>query len=179
MYPESLGTGIPNLLTAARLALTPFIARSLLRSDCSTALVLIAVAGATDAADGYLARSFRWQSKVGAYLDPIADKLLMTALYICLGVLEFVPEWLVWLIVGRDALILGMVFAGFALTSIREFPPSASGKISTAIQIGSALAAVISCGPVSWWVVMVTAIATTFSGIDYLMRGVRMWRAQG
>jgi cardiolipin synthase (CMP-forming) len=157
-----------NLLTAARIALTPWIVLRFLSADCRGALALLAIAAATDAADGYMARRFGQLTRAGAYLDPVADKLLLTAVYISLGIMGVVPGWLVWLIVGRDALILSMVAAGLAFTAHREFPPSVWGKLSTVVQIATAVAAVLVCAagyrlPVGF--VWATAAVTAWSGV--------------
>lgn len=165
----------PNLLTFARMVLTGFIARNLLAQDCRTALILIGVAGVTDATDGYLARAYQWQTRFGAYLDPIADKLLLTVVYVCLAAADLVPVWLVVLIVARDVVILSMVAAAFLFTTIRQFPPSLLGKASTAIQIAVALWVVARCRAMPEWLLMLTAAVTGVSGIHYLWRGYRLW----
>jgi cardiolipin synthase len=169
---------LANLLTAARIALTPWIVLRLLAGDCQGALALLAVAAATDAADGYIARHFGQKTRLGAYLDPVADKLLLTAVYVSLGINEFVPRWLVWLIVGRDVLILCMAAAGLAFTRHRQFPPSIWGKLSTAIQVVTALTAVMGCSfafGVPAALVWSTAVATSWSAVHYMWRGWHMW----
>lgn len=146
--------------------------------DCRGALILLALAAATDAADGYLARRYAWTSRLGAWLDPIADKLLLTAVFISLGVLRVVPSWLVWLVIGRDALILLMAAMGLLFTRHRDFPPSVWGKISTVVQIGTALAGVAWCSmQLPDALVWLTAAVTIISGVHYLWRGVRLLTA--
>jgi cardiolipin synthase (CMP-forming) len=168
---------LANALTAARIALTPWIVLRFLAGDCRGALALLAVAAATDAADGYTARRFGQLTRAGAYLDPVADKLLLTAVYISLGIMGVVPGWLVLLIVGRDVLILTMVAAGLAFTEYREFPPSIWGKLSTVVQIATAVTAVMVCAigyrlhPGFVWA---TAVTTAWSGMNYVWRGWRM-----
>ena len=95
---------LPNLLTCVRIALTPVIVFALIASNCRDAFWLSLFAGLTDAADGYLARRMGYETRIGAYLDPIADKVLLTALYLCFGVADLVPWWLVWLVVGRQTI---------------------------------------------------------------------------
>src|SRR5688572_32039723 len=129
----------PNLLTCARIVLTPWIILALMYRDCREALWLSCVAGFTDGADGFLARRFGSASRLGAYLDPIADKFLLTSLYISFGILRVVPGWLVWLVVGRDVLILLMSGAGLIFTERRDYPPTLWGKLSTVLQIGGAV----------------------------------------
>ena len=171
---------LANLLTAARIALTPWIVLRFLGGDCAGALALLAVAGATDAADGYIARHYGQKTRLGAYLDPIADKLLLTAIYISLGIMEIVPRWLVWLIVGRDMVILHMAAAGLVFTQHRQFPPTRWGKLSTAVQIATALTAVTGCSfgfPVPAALIWATAAATTWSGVHYVWRGWQLLRS--
>ena len=173
----------PNLLTWSRMLLTPVIAWSISRHQCAWALGLMFISGVTDAADGYLARRYHWQSRLGGYLDPIADKLLLVTVYLSLGIAGLAPEWLVGLVVGRDVIILAMVAAALTLTNYREFRPTLAGKISTIVQIGAAVGLLGLCatwgllGP-GWRALCIwsTALVTAWSGIDYLVRGARDWR---
>jgi cardiolipin synthase len=167
---------LPNFITTCRIALTPFVVLAILAGNCRRALVLCAVAGCSDGLDGFLARSFNWKSRLGAYLDPIADKLLLTSVYVSLAVASMVPWWLVWLVIGRDAFILAMVVSAFAFTRYRDFPPSIAGKISTAIQIVAALSVLAICGRAPDILIWPVAAVTTWSGIDYGVRGASMLR---
>ena len=173
---------LPNLITCARLALIPFIVRAIMAQDCVAALVMIAIAGASDGVDGFLARRFHWQTRIGAYLDPVADKLLLTSVYVSLAVAGFAPIWLVALIVGRDVVILSMVAAALAITRFRDFPPTIWGKINTALEIFTALTLVTGCAglvrvPVmaATALVWVTAASTAWSGIHYVGVGLKMF----
>ncbi|MDQ2944990.1 MAG: CDP-alcohol phosphatidyltransferase family protein, partial [Acidobacteriota bacterium] len=96
---------LPNLLTIGRLILVPFVIRELWLRDFRLALTLVFVAGATDAVDGFLARHFNSTTRVGAYLDPVADKLLLVSVYVMLAVDAAVPVWLVGMVLSRDVLI--------------------------------------------------------------------------
>ena len=89
---------LPNLLTLLRLLLTLPIAWLLLSERFAAALWLFAVAGASDALDGFLARRFGWVSRVGSVLDPLADKLLLVTSYVCLGLSQVLPWWLTLLV---------------------------------------------------------------------------------
>jgi cardiolipin synthase (CMP-forming) len=167
----------PNLLTCVRIALTPFIVSALIANNCTQAFWMSLIAGFTDAADGYLARKMGQVSRVGAYLDPIADKLLLTALYICFGVANLAPWWLVWLVVGRDAMILSLAAGGLFWKGIRDFPPTTSGKISTLLQIATSLGVISQCAygvapDVVNALLYVTAISTIWSGAQYLRRAI-------
>jgi cardiolipin synthase (CMP-forming) len=168
---------LANLLTCVRIVLTPVIVLALIHDRCVQAFWLSLLAGFTDAADGYVARKMGDASRVGAYLDPIADKLLLTAIYICFGVAGLTPWWLVYLVVGRDIMILSLVAAGYLWKRIRDFPPSIWGKISTLLQIGAVLAVISLCAfgtaPAFVQVLLyATAAATFWSGFHYLWRAI-------
>ncbi|MBC7925939.1 MAG: CDP-alcohol phosphatidyltransferase family protein [Bryobacteraceae bacterium] len=174
---------LPNLLTCLRILLTPLIIRDVLDGHCEFALWLSLIAGLSDAADGFLARRFNWSSRLGAYLDPVADKFLLTGLYISFGISGVAPPALAWLVVCRDVIILAMVGGAFALTSIRDFPPSIPGKISTLFQITGALILLGSCAevPLTDAVVPLTTIlvaaATVVSGVHYIWRATTVVRS--
>ena len=93
---------IPNILTVLRILSVPCI---VLLLDTPWAFRIFFVAGWSDIIDGYLARRFQWQSKLGGYLDPIADKLMMTSLYIALTMRGVLPPWLTFIVLGRDVAI--------------------------------------------------------------------------
>jgi cardiolipin synthase len=126
---------LPNLLSGARLLIAPWVAWTIYARQWSLALTLLFFTGLSDAIDGFLARRFHQHSELGAKLDPLADKALLVSVYIALGAAGELPWWLVILVFARDLLILAM--AGYALlrTSIRHFPPSRWGKISTFCQL--------------------------------------------
>jgi cardiolipin synthase len=160
------------------LLLAPVVVWAILTRQWGVALVVFFIAGVTDAFDGLAARRFGGESKLGAYLDPIADKLLLSASYVALGAAGAVPWWLVILIFGRDVMILALAGLALAFTKNREFPPSVWGKISTLCQI-AAVVAVLSDGafpslrapldPFFW----TAAAATAWSGATYAWRGLR------
>ena len=125
--------------------------------------------------DGYLARRFAWTSKLGAYLDPIADKLLLMSSYAALGFQGAIPVWLMWVVLGRDALILAMVAIALLFTGVRRFPPTRWGKLSTIGQVFTALVVIVDHAYVSAdyrlleaFLVRATALLTVGSGIHYL-----------
>jgi cardiolipin synthase len=140
---------------------------------------MIAIGGFTDGIDGFLARRFHWQTRLGAYLDPVADKLLLTAVYLSLAFAGLAPFWLVALIVARDVMILGMVAAALAFTRFRDFPPTIWGKINTALEILTALVLLTGCSaslpPLSIALVWVTAASTAWSGLHYVAKGLQMF----
>lgn len=132
---------LPNFVTLGRIILVPVIFWLLVSGDTRAAFILFVVAGASDAVDGYLAKRFGLQTELGAYLDPIADKLLIVSIYVALGVLKALPSWLVIAVVSRDILIVvAVLLAGFLGQPLR-IKPHAVSKANTAAQI--VLAAVV------------------------------------
>jgi cardiolipin synthase len=167
----------PNLLTCVRIVLTPIIVLAIITNKCTQAFWLSLIAGFTDAADGYVARWMGEVTRIGAYLDPIADKVLMTALYVCFGIAGLAPGWLVWLVVGRDVMILSLAGGGLFWKGIRDFPPTVWGKLCTLLQIAASLGIIAGCAfgidPVwSDSLIYATACVTAWSGIHYLGRAL-------
>ena len=166
---------IPNLLTLARVALAPIVIAAVLHAEYTAALWILLAAGLTDVLDGWLARRFGWNSRLGAYLDPVADKILLSGVYIALGIAGAVPWWLVGIIFGRDVAILGGAGVVFVITGNRNFPPSVWGKVSTLVQAATALTLLARPGSdllreLLIWLVAAAAIG---SGLGYLRRALR------
>ena len=125
----------PNILSALRLLAAPVAAWLILHQDDLPALCVFGFAGLSDAADGYLAKTFGLSSRFGAWLDPVADKLLMLASFVSLTVVGAVPLWLTALVIGRDiAIVLGVLLAR-ALDMPLVVAPLIVGKVSTVIQV--------------------------------------------
>jgi cardiolipin synthase len=171
---------LANLFTLARLAAVPFAVRAILVGQHGRALAIVLAAGLSDTVDGALARRFDMTTSVGAYLDPIVDKLFLSAVYISLAMISSVPWWLVVEIFSRDFLILASCGAAILFLRLRRFPPSIWGKASTFLQILCALLIMIgNAAPHSaaarWSGVLIwpVAVLTGFSGIHYLWRGIR------
>jgi cardiolipin synthase (CMP-forming) len=101
---------IPNALTLVRIILAPLIVWLIIAHEFTAAFVLFVLAGLSDAAEGYLAKRFGWQTELGAYLDPIADKALLVSIYFTLGLTSHLPVWLVIAVVSRHILIVGAFF---------------------------------------------------------------------
>ena len=171
---------LPNLVTLLRLALAPFVARDIVAGNYGRAIVLFFIAGLTDVVDGFLARRFSGSTSTGAYFDPIADKILLSVIYIALGMAGAMPWWMVGIVFGRDVLILAMAACGLLFTSLRKFPPSVWGKISTFFQISAALMVMVAragfWAPVTLALVLMVA-GTAISGVHYMWRGITMLRA--
>lgn len=163
---------LPNLLSLARVVAAPFVIRLLIAGDRRGALWLFLAAGVTDALDGYLARRLDAGSRTGAYLDPIADKVLLSAMFLAFGIGGAAPVWLVVLVFGRDALMLAAIGALLLFTSLRRFHPTIWGKLSTLAQIVFVLA--VLAGHSTAALVWLTAAATGWSSVHYFWTGVRM-----
>jgi len=131
---------IPNIISILRIILVLPIAYLLLNEAWVQALTLIFIAGISDALDGFLARTFYWQSELGSILDPIADKLLLVIIFITLAYRDVIPNWLAFLVIARDVLILGGAISYQWLTENLKIEPLLSSKINTALQIVFVLA---------------------------------------
>ena len=134
---------IPNLITAFRFLLVPPVVLSLLNDRFGTALILFFIAGFSDALDGYLAKRNNWTSRIGALMDPLADKLLLVSCFVTLGWLGWIPVWLVALVVLRDLVIIGGAAGisriGASAVESMARQPEAAGQINTAMIITAAL----------------------------------------
>ena len=134
-------------------------------------LALFLIAGFTDLADGFLAKRFGWQSALGAYLDPIADKLMMSSLFVALAYKGIFPWWLVAVVLGRDVAITigGLILMQF--TKLRAFPPTLAGKLSTFVQIVTVTAAM--AGVTNEYFGYITALFAIGSGAQYCWLRIR------
>jgi len=170
---------LPNLFTLARLVLAPFIAADILNGRYGRAIILLFAAGFTDVIDGFLARRLQAATPAGAYFDPIADKILLSVIYISLGLAGAMPWWMVAVVFGRDVLILAMAAYGLAFTKLRKFPPSVWGKISTFFQIAAALVVIGARSGIPAPVTLalcLMVLGTIVSGIHYVWRAVVLSR---
>lgn len=126
---------IPNAISVGRVILVVPTAWCLWSGDYVAALVLMAVAGASDAIDGWLARQFDWSSQFGATIDPLADKFLVGSLFLVMAVQGHLPIWAVAVVVGRDVIIIAGAIAYRVLFQRIEFAPTFISKANTAMQI--------------------------------------------
>ena len=175
---------IPNILTILRILLTPLFIILLLRGLYPQALLVFVLASISDALDGFIARWFDQRTELGAYLDPLADKLLLISAFICLGVLKVLPAWLAVLVITRDVIIV----LGIAIFTITEKPyqvrPSVISKCTTAAQLITITVILLhqSFGLLSvaltplYWLV---AALTIFSGLHYIYMGMIILQEEG
>jgi cardiolipin synthase len=127
----------PNQLTMLRLIFVPFIVNAVIDNNYSTALTLFVLAGISDGLDGLLARALKQRTRLGEYLDPIADKLLLSSLFFVLSIMHKIPWRITVLVFSRDVGILVVAAVLYATTSLRDFRPSLFGKANTVTQIAT------------------------------------------
>jgi cardiolipin synthase (CMP-forming) len=125
----------PNQLTLLRMVFLPFIVNSLVDNHYRTGLILFVLAGISDGLDGLLARSLHQQTMLGQYLDPIADKLLLSTMFMVLSILHKIPWKFTVLVFSRDVSILGVGTVLYAIAGLRDFRPSVFGKANTFAQV--------------------------------------------
>lgn len=130
---------LPNIISVLRILLVIPTVYLLLHEMYRHALMLFFIAGLSDGLDGYLARRFGWTTRLGSFLDPMGDKLLMTATYFILGWLGHLPVWLVAIVIGRDVVIVIGALAYRLLVQDISMQPLLISKINTAFQIALVL----------------------------------------
>lgn len=176
---------IPNAISIARMVMGAPVAILLMNGWHAEAFWLFLAAGLSDALDGLLAKRFGWTSRLGAVLDPIADKALLVSAFFVLAAVQVVPLWLTLLVVGRDAVIVTGALAYYGLIGKYEMAPRWLSKLNTVVQIVFVALAMLSISvmPLSGTllaVLMYTVMVTTLlSGIDYVwVWGRKAWRAR-
>lgn len=166
---------IPNVITIMRFLLVPAVIWALLSGEMAWAFALFLIAGISDGVDGFIARHFNQQSKLGAYLDPVADKLLLVCVFVVLGLMGELPLWLVVLAVSRDALIIVAVMLSTVMGHPVTVKPLFVSKANTAVQIILAavaladLAFVLDLATVRGVLVLVSGLLTVASAAAYLV----------
>jgi cardiolipin synthase len=180
---------LPNFITLLRLAALPFFLVAISDGKFGIALAIFVAAGLSDGIDGFLARNFDMKSALGAYLDPIADKLMLMSSYLFLAIPSYpapvkVPVWLSVMVISRDFLLLLVALLMILATARRRFPPSWVGKVTTVTQIITVL--IVLCANIWDWprplvLVAFGAAATTtiLSGFDYVYQVARSSAAEG
>lgn len=170
---------LPNLITIARFLMAPAIVLAMLEGEMAFAFFLFIAAGASDAVDGFIARHFGQTSELGAYLDPVADKLLLVSVFVMLAILGAIPDWLVVLAVSRDILIVGAVLVSHLLDKPVTVRPLMVSKATTLAQILLAIAVLGGLAGFPWlatqafWLVPLAALLTAASAAAYLVTWLR------
>ncbi|RTZ92411.1 MAG: CDP-diacylglycerol--glycerol-3-phosphate 3-phosphatidyltransferase [Deltaproteobacteria bacterium] len=170
---------LPNFLTLTRILLVPFFVIAVAYRHFSYAIAIFFVAGVTDGLDGLFARSLHQKTKLGAILDPLADKLLLTSAYITLGILHLIPFWLPVVVVSRDVIIalgiLIIVIFGYSY----EIRPRLISKATTVLQIVTVLAVLCAqfCAFLPHHLLalyVLTVVLTVISGVYYMYLGMKI-----
>ncbi|MGC2199755.1 MAG: CDP-alcohol phosphatidyltransferase family protein [Stellaceae bacterium] len=176
-----LGLNLPNLISLGRLLLVPLAISLILEGSYGIAFWVFVVAGVSDALDGFIAKRFDRRTRLGALLDPLADKVLLVSVYVTLGIAGQLWPWLVVLVVFRDLMIIG----GFVLIQTlaempKSFQPLLISKINTGVQVTvicyvlARLGLGAEAGPVDFVLSIAVAATTVVSGLIYLVRWARI-----
>jgi cardiolipin synthase len=166
---------LPNLITVSRLFLVPVIVWFISDGTFLGAFIIFVIAGISDAVDGFIARQFNRRSKLGTYLDPIADKALLVSIYLSLTFVDEVPGWLALIVASRDIFIIGGVILAWILDRPIEVKPLVISKVNTTGQILFAaivlgdLAFSAGLGSVRDVLVWIVGVLTIASAAAYLL----------
>jgi cardiolipin synthase len=170
---------LPNALTLTRVLLIPLFVIFLISKSFQNALIIFVIAGVTDALDGFLARIWHQRTELGAYMDPIADKLLLASGFVTLAILHIIPSWLTVIVISRDIII---VLGCWVLTLTDHTPtirPRFTSKITTCLQTLTVIWALFSA--LHWkgaflfpFLVKLTAFFTILSGVQYIYIGNKL-----
>jgi len=170
----------PNQLTLLRMMFLPFIVIKLVEGHYSVALTLFVLAGLSDGLDGLLARTLKQQTMLGQYLDPIADKLLLSTMFLVLSILHKIPWRFTVVVFSRDISILFASAVLYAIAGLRDFRPSIFGKANTLAQIIALLAVLLAMfyappivRAIRHGALMATVAFTTISGFHYAWQVAR------
>lgn len=167
---------LPNLITLGRLFSVPVAIWLILSDERAAAFWLFVAAGVSDAVDGFIAKRFDQRSRLGALLDPLADKALLVSMYVTLGIAGHLPNWLVILVVFRDVLIVGGFLLVAALGQAMRWEPLFVSKLNTALQIALIAAVLARLGlaidlfGIDTLLIYGVAATTVISGGGYLVR---------
>lgn len=164
----------PNLLTLLRICLAPFLVSAILENRFGLSFGLFVAAGLTDALDGTLARWLKQRTVLGQYLDPVADKLLLSTLFLVLTHKNLIPVTITALVFGRDVGILLVAALLYAAVGRREFKPSLFGKVNTVAQVTAVAVVLLHQIYDARWVLALrmvaldaTVVLTVVSGLHY------------
>ena len=167
---------IPNLITILRVLLVPIFIIYMINDKTLGSLIIFVIASVSDALDGFIARVFHKKSDLGAYLDPLADKILLIAAYITLAILKMIPAWLAVLIISRDVIILLGVLVLYLNRHPVKIHPSLLSKSTTCLQIATILMILsnsyLNLEPINIYAFWLTGGFTIASGLQYIRRGL-------
>lgn len=171
---------IPNFLSLLRIILVPVFIIFLMQESYTNALLTFVLAGLTDVFDGTLARMMNKQTKLGSFLDPMADKILLASSFVTLSILGLIPSWLTVIIISRDFIILFGIVILSMMSITYEIKPAFVSKITTAMQIATIFFTLLYKAithDISYnWIISLfwlTALFTVVSGLIYIIRGIK------
>lgn len=175
---------LPNFLTLLRIVAIPIFLILLTGGRPGGALLVFLLVGVTDAADGAIARLTNSRTTLGAYMDPLADKMLVLSSFVALAFMELVPRWLTVVVISRDVIILaGYVMLFFLTERMMEIRPSVLSKLTTfchLLTLSSVLLVLYRPNAISTSALgplfLVTGIVTAASGVHYMGRGLRWYQ---
>lgn len=176
---------IPNMITILRLVLVPGVVLAMLQARWEWAFTGFVAAGVSDGVDGFIARHFNQRSRLGAYLDPMADKLLLVSVFVVLGIAGELPLWLVIAAVSRDALIVFAVLLSSVMAQPVEMKPLMVSKANTAVQLVLAavvlgeLAFGVDIGALRPALIILSGLLTVASAAAYLVAWLRHMSGHG
>jgi cardiolipin synthase len=170
---------LPNIISVLRILLVPLLVIFLLEGKIHYALLVFFLAGISDAVDGFLARLLHQKTSIGAFLDPLADKLLINTAFVTLGILGIMPAWLAVLVVSRDIIILAGTLILMLTGRTMKIRPTLDSKVNTAAQLGCVcfFLAFDLLGHLQTWeqpVLFITAFFTLVSGFRYIFIGFQI-----
>ena len=176
---------VPNCITLLRIGAIPVFLILLIEARYTAALVVFVLAGITDSLDGFLARWLDARTTLGAFIDPLADKLLLISSFVILAFLEHIPSWLAVLVITRDIIILlGYSVLYFVTGHSIEVRPTLIGKASTFFQLSMVILTLVRLhdsfwyyGPLWQGVIFLTGATVTVSGFQYLLRAFAWYGA--
>lgn len=171
---------LPNYLTLIRIAAIPFFLVLLFSRLYNYALLVFLIGGITDALDGPVARFTNQRTRLGAYLDPLADKLLIISSLVVLTLIDTVPAWLTILVLSRDVIVtVGYGAIYFVVEERMEIQPSTLGKINTFLLLLAITIVLVSLydpnmipPPLPSYLFLLSAVTTVISGLQYVYRGL-------
>ena len=143
---RGLPLSIPNLITLARIMLVPVVVWAIASGAMWLAFLLFLAAAISDGVDGFLAKRFGMKTELGAYLDPLADKVLIVSIYVTLGITASIPLWIVILVVSRDFMIVGAIILSWVVDKPVKIKPLVVSKLNTGVQIVFACLVLASLG---------------------------------
>ncbi|HDH87654.1 MAG: CDP-diacylglycerol--glycerol-3-phosphate 3-phosphatidyltransferase [Candidatus Aenigmatarchaeota archaeon] len=167
---------IPNLITILRVLLVPIFVIYIINDRTLGSLIIFVIASISDALDGFIARVFHRKSDLGAYLDPLADKILLVTAYTTLAILKMTPPWLAVLIISRDVIILLGVLVLYLNRHPVKVHPSLLSKSTTCLQVATILMILsnsyLNLEPIKIYTFWLTAGFTIASGLQYIRIGL-------